>query len=80
MSRTYFIQHIKDVFLVPAEKRDACFRDVQYAMALMELALGEDAGASCKGILWTDDDNHSCSLRIDDGTEEIALALEVTKA
>jgi hypothetical protein len=75
---TYQIEKISDLLQVPIDRREACVRDLLYALALHELAFGEDAKKVPMGqIKWTDDDDHSVSLCDPGGTA--VLSLKITK-
>jgi hypothetical protein len=75
---TYSLTTIADLLLVPADRREACMRDLLYALATNELAFGEHARAVLKlPVLWLDDDSPSCTIK---ANGETLLTLEVTKA
>lgn len=77
MPTTYEIDRIADLLRVPIERRTACLREVEYALALHELAFGEKAADVEIGPMrWTDDGDKTCTLHGADG--EPMLALEVT--
>lgn len=75
MKRTYEIARITDLLQVPADKREACMRELLYALDLLDLA-GEDVRAGLQAIRWTDDDETNVTLEVNG--EEL-LRLEVTK-
>lgn len=76
---TYEIDRIADLLKVPLERRAACLRELEYALALHELAFGEEAASVEIGPMrWTDDGNKSVTLHDNSGNP--VLALEVTDA
>lgn len=76
---TYEIDRISDLLKVPIERRDACLREIEYALALHDLAFGEKSATVEIGpIRWTDDGNSSVTLR--DNSGEDFLMLKVTDA
>ena len=75
---SYSIKTISDLLRVPIDRREACVRDLLYALALHELAFGENAvNVEMSKIEWTDDDDHSVSLFDPDGAN--VLSLKITK-
>jgi hypothetical protein len=77
MSKTYNITNIADLLNVPAGRRTDCLRELQYALSLLELALGDEAHEhAAKGIVWTDDGIKHSSLHFEGGEE---LRLEITE-
>ncbi len=42
---TYSLKNLSDLFDIPQEKRALCFRELEQAMLLAELAFGDDAPA-----------------------------------
>lgn len=75
---SYKIEKISDLLAVPADRREACMRDLLYGLALHEMAFGEDAQKALIGAVeWTDDDDHSATLHDPDGG--IILSLNITK-
>ncbi len=76
---TYEIDRISDLLKVPIERREACLRELEYALALHDLAFGEkSADVEIGKIRWTDDGNSSVTLR--DNSGEDVLMLKVTDA
>ena len=76
--KTYQLATFHDLLAVPAERREACMRDIQYGLLVHELGYGEDAKNVTFGPLsWTDDDDHSVQIVNADGT--VALELSVAK-
>lgn len=76
---TYEIDRIADLLKVPTERREACLRELQYALELHELAFGEEAVAVDIGPMrWTDDGNKTCTVH--DSSGKPILTLEVTDA
>lgn len=77
MPTTYEIDRIADLLSVPIERRTACLREIEYALALHELAFGEEAASVEIGPMrWTDDGDKSVTLH--DASGGPALTLEVT--
>lgn len=77
MPTTYEIDRIADLLRVPIERRTACLREVEYALALHELAFGEKAADVEIGPMrWTDDGDKTCTLH--DANGKPVLTLEVT--
>lgn len=76
---TYEIDRISDLLKVPIERREACLREIEYALALHDLAFGEkSADVEIGPIRWTDDGNKTCTLH--DCSGEPVLTLAVTDA
>ena len=77
MPTTYEIDRVADLLRVPIERRTACLREVEYALALHELAFGEKAADVEIGPMrWTDDGDKTCTLH--DASGKPVLTLEVT--
>ncbi len=77
--KTYEIRTINDLLRVPAEKRDACLRQIQYALVLHELAFGKDSQkVGLDVITWADDADRTVRL-LDDNENEI-VTLRITDA
>ena len=75
---TYKLHTLHDLLAVPIERRAVCLRQIEYALALHELACGEDAqNVTLHGVEWTDDGDDSVRFFSPDG--ELLLALEVGK-
>lgn len=76
---TYEIDRITDLLKVPIERREACLRELEYALALHELAFGEEAvDVEIGPMRWTDDGNKTCTVH--DSSGKPILTLEVTDA
>lgn len=74
---TYELRTIQDLLKVPAGRRQACFRDLEYALLVHELALGECVGEATMGVLkWVDDGDCSVDMSLND---KPLLSLKVTK-
>ena len=70
----YEIRTINDLLRVPAEHRDVCLREIQYALALHELAFGvESETIGLELIRWTDDGVRDVQLQDDKGEEIVTL-------
>lgn len=75
--KTYQLATLHDLLSVPAERRDACMRDIQYGLLMHELAYGEDAKVVTFGPLsWTDDNDHSVQIVDGDGNTVFELSVE----
>ena len=77
MAPEYQINSLADLFKVPIERRSALFRDLEYAMALQEMAYADKAAAMLGGMVWTDDDSHTVNIRTPSGKP--VLSLNVTQ-
>lgn len=76
---TYDIDRIADLLKVPIDRRAACLREIEYALALHELAFGEEAASVEIGPMrWTDDGNKTTTIHDNNGKP--FLTLEVTDA
>lgn len=73
---TYEIRTINDLLKVPADRRDACWKDIKLALAAVEFALGSE-NASIECVTWTDDDDQSVTAVDESGVN--LFALKVTK-
>lgn len=74
---TYEIDRIADLLKVPIERRRACLRELEYALALHELVFGEDAASvEIRPMRWTDDGDIACTLY--DSSGKPCLTLDVT--
>lgn len=72
---TYDIDRIADLLKVPIDRRAACLREIEYALALHELAFGEEAASvEIWPMRWTDDGNKTT---IHDNNGKPFLTLEV---
>ena len=76
--KTYQLATFHDLLAVPAERREACMRDIQCGLLMHELAYGEDAKNVTFGPLsWADDNDHS--VQIVDGDGNTVFELSVAK-
>lgn len=76
---TYALTTIADLVTIPIDSLHACLRDLEYAIHVAHLALGEDATPEAFGeFRWTDDGNHSITMTGSDG--EPMLKLDVSDA
>ena len=73
---TYEIRTINDLMKVPADRRDACWKDIKMALAAVELAIGSE-NTELEILTWTDDDDQSVTVVDQNGVD--LFALEVTK-
>lgn len=77
MAESYKLTTIADLLDVPTGLRERCLRELDYALALQELAFGDKAKESLAlPITWTNDNDKSATLYAVDGTE--ILKLKVT--
>jgi len=78
MQAAYRIESINDFLAIPAERRQACFRELELALLTHELAFGDGAQVAPVGVLhWTDDSNASVELQ--DIAGQQMLRLEVSQ-
>lgn len=74
----YRLERIEDLASVPPDRLEACLRDIQYAVELFHLGVGENPhGAKLGAVVWRDDDNHSIDLTMNG---KPCLKLTVTDA
>lgn len=75
----YEIRALVDLLLVPTDRRSACLRQLEYALALHEFAVGEAGapGTTDFELVWTDD---GCSDVFLEVNGEPLLTLTVTDA
>lgn len=74
----YRLERIEDLASVPSDRLEACLRDIQYAVELFHLGVGENpCGVKMGAVIWTDDGNHSVDMTLND---EPLLSLSVTQA
>lgn len=73
MSPTYKLVKVADLLKVPPERRGACMRELEYALALMDLVAGEEGKISTEGFTWCDDGDRSSTIKI--GEEELTLQI-----
>ena len=74
--KTYQLNTFNDLLKIPADCRAACFRDLEYALALHELAHGSTE-SEFRVEWWKDDGTRNVTLHDQHGKE--LLALEVTE-
>jgi len=73
----YHIDTISDFLKIPADRRAACFREIEYVLQLYELTFGEDASDTPIGsLVWADDGQTSISVADSDG--DVLLTMDVT--
>lgn len=75
MSLTYKLVTVADLLKVPPERRGACMRELEDALALMDLVVGEEGKISTQGFTWCDDGDPKSTIKV--GEEE--LTLQVTE-
>lgn len=74
MSNIYHLTTIHDLLKVPMDRREACMRDMLYALALHELAFGEQAIETGIGTMaWTDDGKHDISVSDTEGAPVLSM-------
>lgn len=73
----YTVRGFNDLLKIPADRRAACFRDIEYALALHELVHGDAAkDARFEMREWRDDGKHDVDVLDNDGNA--LLTLEIT--
>jgi hypothetical protein len=73
---TYRLERIEDLAAIPSDRLEACLRDIQYAVELFHLGVGENpSGVKMGTVIWTDDGNHSIDMTLNG---EPCLSLKVT--
>lgn len=73
MSRTYPIEHIADLLLVPADKIDECLADLRMALAAARLAMAVmprpvNHRVALSRIDWHDDGKRETTAELGDGS------------
>ena len=76
MPKTYDLVKLEDLLQVPADRREACMREVLYALALHDLAIGDGQSQGWRSVSWTDDDDMRIDLHFGGG--EPMLTLQIT--
>ena len=77
MNKTYRIEKISDLLMVPIERREDCVRNMLYVLALHELTFGVDAATKeLKSFAWTDDGNNNVTLRGPDWVDVVSLEVK----
>lgn len=74
-TKTYKLRELGDLLKVPADRREACVRELLYALCLTEFAGGTETLGPVD-FVWVDDGQTSVSIT--DGTGEPVLSLKVT--
>lgn len=69
---TYEIRTINDLLKVPADRRDACWKDIKLTLAAVEFAIGSE-NTSIECVTWTDDDDRSVTAVDESGAELFSL-------
>jgi hypothetical protein len=72
---SYRIDTLSDMLAVPANRRAAMFRDLEYALSLHDFALGEYESEGLVGFTWNDDGNHSVVLADETGNPVLTFAV-----
>lgn len=75
MAETYRIETIKDMLQVPADRREAMFRELEFSLALCELTRGDRA--SLESFTWIDDGK--IEIRIDSPGGDDGVMIRVVK-
>lgn len=77
--QTYKIVNFADILRVPADRRTDCLRELQYSLALLELAFDDEDAYQhgAQGFTWTDDGIRRSELMQTNG--EPLLTLEITE-
>jgi len=77
MKPTYEINRVSDLLRVPVERRAACLRELEIALALSDLAFDQDDAKPDSFVFrWCDDRDGHCEITDHDGAQIISL--EVT--
>ena len=76
MTKTYKLVTLEDLLQVPADRREACMREVLYALSLHDLVIDADQPQGFYSMTWTDDDEKLINLRF--GESEQSITLHVT--
>ena len=74
---TYSIKSLSDLFAIPQDKRALCFREIEQAMLLAELAFGDGAPDAFMAFTWTDDGQRNSTLHVN-GDEFLKLEVNDT--
>lgn len=74
----YKIRYVADLLKVPSDRREACVRNILYALELVEFANGDSDAIEVTGIDWIDDGNLSSTLNIN-GADALTLAIESSR-
>lgn len=77
MTKSYEIATIRDMLMVPTERRADMLAELELALGLMEFSFGDEGCPDILSFTWTDDNDPSVSLHDQDGRK--FLSLEVTK-
>lgn len=77
MSAEYKIESLRDLLNVPMERRRECLRQLEYALALHEFAVGSAAGIPTRDfvMVWLDDGDRTIDYSLNG---EPLLTMEVT--
>ena len=78
MPKTYELVTLEDLLQVPADRREACLREVLYAMALHDVAICGNQFRGFHSMAWTDDNDMRIELQF--GDSEHALTLRGTSS
>ncbi len=74
---TYHLSSIADLLDVPADRREACLRDLLTVLELQEFVFGDDAKAAVVMPMdWTDDGSPDVCLTDGRGNPLITLAIK----
>lgn len=73
--KVYVIDRFKDLLHVPIEKRRTCLMELEYNLALSELAFGDQAYALTIEMRWIDDGKRIVKINNSDGSQLLALAV-----
>ena len=75
---TYQLSTISDLLRIPSDRRAECFKELEIALQLHELAFGDAANKTpIETLTWVDDGDASASIKSTDG--EDVLSLHVSK-
>lgn len=79
MSNQYRIDTLRDILLIPVERRHAFFKELELMLALHDFVIGDEVkSAPFDGFFWSDDGDQTCTIT-DTNTGETFMRLEVLK-
>ena len=72
MVKPYEIRTISDLLKVPADRRAACLRAIEYSLEVYELTFGIET-IGLEVLHWTDDENMSIQIQDEHGDDIVKL-------
>jgi hypothetical protein len=73
----YYITSVADLLKVPADRREACAKELLLLLDLVDLANGDSDDVQPQAMVWTDDGDKSVTL---EANGETLLMLKVEPA